>query len=305
MSRAILAIQRQIRGNDTSQSKRLSMDWPSDDMPQRSSLGAFEKKPWSDEKPAPIQSPLIGSNAASPIGSRAFMEMYHPKLPHMNSLQQLKGAPTVGDARSDSQVSVDYAQQDNIEATLDQSSKDDNTTSPNATLKDPIIDNQHEERKVLYLYLVKPVIREDYEGICLTWIVRKVPVQQADILKHLSRDQEESFPQVIEAYQELLAHEHKAINLKVRAAGSGASVISLKRSHVDISHHGIFFNGVPVLQFILMSHTKKGIEPMITVKESMEEIDLARPTYFKVHREYLSPDTLDAYGLPWTWDQVS
>ena len=33
--------------------------------------------------------------------------------------------------------------------------------------------------------------------------------------------------------------------------------------------------------------------------------DLTRPTYIKVHRKYLSPDTLDAYSLPWEWDEVS
>eukprot|EP01099_Mayorella_cantabrigiensis_P007420 TRINITY_DN6580_c0_g1_i1.p1 TRINITY_DN6580_c0_g1~~TRINITY_DN6580_c0_g1_i1.p1 ORF type:complete len:161 (+),score=24.42 TRINITY_DN6580_c0_g1_i1:26-508(+) len=33
-------------------------------------------------------------------------------------------------------------------------------------------------------------------------------------------------------------------------------------------------------------------------------IDLHRPTYIKVHRKHLHPDTLDAYGLPWQWDGV-
>ncbi|KIW13701.1 hypothetical protein PV08_08892 [Exophiala spinifera] len=31
-------------------------------------------------------------------------------------------------------------------------------------------------------------------------------------------------------------------------------------------------------------------------------IDLQRPTYIKVNRKYLHPDTLDYYGLPWEWD---
>lgn len=30
-----------------------------------------------------------------------------------------------------------------------------------------------------------------------------------------------------------------------------------------------------------------------------------RPTYLKIHSNYLSPDTLDVYGLPWEWDDVS
>jgi hypothetical protein len=34
-------------------------------------------------------------------------------------------------------------------------------------------------------------------------------------------------------------------------------------------------------------------------------IDLTRPTYIKVNRKYLLPDTLDHYQLPWEWDKVS
>ena len=33
-------------------------------------------------------------------------------------------------------------------------------------------------------------------------------------------------------------------------------------------------------------------------------IDLSRPTFIKVNRKYLSPDTLDHYRLPWEWDKV-
>lgn len=34
-------------------------------------------------------------------------------------------------------------------------------------------------------------------------------------------------------------------------------------------------------------------------------VNLSKPTYLKVHRKHLSPDTLDAYDLPWEWDEVS
>ncbi|KAL9600123.1 MAG: hypothetical protein Q9219_003379 [cf. Caloplaca sp. 3 TL-2023] len=38
------------------------------------------------------------------------------------------------------------------------------------------------------------------------------------------------------------------------------------------------------------------------ITEQTKVVDLNRPTYIKVHRKYLSPDTLDAYDLPWEWD---
>jgi hypothetical protein len=36
-----------------------------------------------------------------------------------------------------------------------------------------------------------------------------------------------------------------------------------------------------------------------------EPIDLTRPKYIKVNRKYILPETLDEYGLPWEWDEVS
>ncbi len=34
-------------------------------------------------------------------------------------------------------------------------------------------------------------------------------------------------------------------------------------------------------------------------------VDLRRPTFLRVHRKHLSPETLDIYDLPWDWDEVS
>lgn len=39
-------------------------------------------------------------------------------------------------------------------------------------------------------------------------------------------------------------------------------------------------------------------------KHEKKIMDLTRPTYIKVHRKYLSPETLDVYHLPWEWDDV-
>ncbi|KAL8835294.1 MAG: hypothetical protein Q9170_003380 [Blastenia crenularia] len=44
---------------------------------------------------------------------------------------------------------------------------------------------------------------------------------------------------------------------------------------------------------------------IVQITEQTKVVDLNKPTYIKVHRKYLSPDTLDAYDLPWEWDDVS
>ncbi|KAI4108019.1 MAG: hypothetical protein L6R37_001301 [Teloschistes peruensis] len=40
---------------------------------------------------------------------------------------------------------------------------------------------------------------------------------------------------------------------------------------------------------------------IVKIEDHMKVVDLGRPTYIKVHRKHLSPETLDAYGLPWEW----
>ena len=34
-------------------------------------------------------------------------------------------------------------------------------------------------------------------------------------------------------------------------------------------------------------------------------VDASRPTYLRVHQKYLESGTLNAYDLPWEWDDVS
>lgn len=44
---------------------------------------------------------------------------------------------------------------------------------------------------------------------------------------------------------------------------------------------------------------------MMPINLHTNVVNLSKPTYLKVHRKHLSPDTLDAYDLPWEWDEVS
>ncbi|CAF9934632.1 MAG: hypothetical protein HETSPECPRED_009301 [Heterodermia speciosa] len=46
-------------------------------------------------------------------------------------------------------------------------------------------------------------------------------------------------------------------------------------------------------------------EDVIERTKDKKIMDLTRPTYIKVHRKHLSPDTLDYYDLPWEWYEVS
>lgn len=49
----------------------------------------------------------------------------------------------------------------------------------------------------------------------------------------------------------------------------------------------------------VLDHVGKGREHY-----QRKPMDLARPTYIKVHRKHLSPDTLDVYEIPWEWCDI-
>ncbi|KAL8771175.1 MAG: hypothetical protein Q9209_003346 [Squamulea sp. 1 TL-2023] len=62
--------------------------------------------------------------------------------------------------------------------------------------------------------------------------------------------------------------------------------------------HGVHNPHIPGSPHALIAHEGA----MVQKKEQMNVVNLNRTTYIKVHRKYLSPDTLDAYDLPWEWD---
>lgn len=60
-------------------------------------------------------------------------------------------------------------------------------------------------------------------------------------------------------------------------------------------------------EFTAAGYSEEHIESVLKRKKEKQTkvMDLTRPTYIKVNRKYLSPDTLEIYELPWEWDEVS
>ncbi|KAL8748235.1 MAG: hypothetical protein Q9184_007479 [Pyrenodesmia sp. 2 TL-2023] len=76
-------------------------------------------------------------------------------------------------------------------------------------------------------------------------------MQQADVRKQINKNNQEGHLAVFNLYQDLYGHEHKAIENEIAKAGSGASLVSLKRTTSNFWHRDISFKGVPGLQFVL------------------------------------------------------
>ncbi|KAL8649052.1 MAG: hypothetical protein Q9226_005740 [Calogaya cf. arnoldii] len=159
----------------------------------------------------------------------------------------------------------------------------------------------------IHLFHLQPIVRDDADLINLVWAVSEIFVSQSLIQDHMDKNREEGAPSVVEAYQKLSRHEREAVRVKLDLYFC-PNLVWLKRTYTDVTHRDILFQHIPVLQFVLMHETTG--EPMgplplpiSSAINSTKELELVRPTYIRSHVKHLSPDTLDAYDLPWQWDQ--
>ncbi|KAL8746545.1 MAG: hypothetical protein Q9184_007731 [Pyrenodesmia sp. 2 TL-2023] len=98
---------------------------------------------------------------------------------------------------------------------------------------------------------MKPIIQDFLDVIQLSWKIHKAQMQQADVRKQINKNNQEGHLAVFDLYQDLYGHEHKAIENEIARAGSGASLVSLKRTTSNLWHRDISFKGVPGLQFVV------------------------------------------------------
>ncbi|KAL8960648.1 MAG: hypothetical protein Q9183_005428, partial [Haloplaca sp. 2 TL-2023] len=119
------------------------------------------------------------------------------------------------------------------------------------TPSEPTLNEEETSGKAQEMLLLKPVIQDLADIIQLSWKIHKVPMQQSQIEQQKAKNNSEGSGSVFEIYQDLYAHENKAIEAEIANAGGDTSLVSLKRTFVDMWHRGICFKGVPGLQFIL------------------------------------------------------
>ena len=119
------------------------------------------------------------------------------------------------------------------------------------TPSESTLNEEKKSSKALDLFLMKPVIQDLADIIQLSWRIHKLQMPQSWIEQQKEKNDSEGPGSVFETYQDLYAHENKAIEAEIANAGAEASLASLKRTFVDMWHRGICFKGVPGLQFIL------------------------------------------------------
>ncbi|KAL8813206.1 MAG: hypothetical protein Q9223_000959 [Gallowayella weberi] len=253
---------------------------------------AWDTMSSSSDLSALTPTPLAASDSSIPTEKASFVTL---PVSHASNLDSsTKESEPAGEVDPNSAKT----HPDDTVPNEDHSPQDGKATSSGAVAKD----TQTEKRTKLHLFLVKPTVRDDFDGVFLSWSVHEIKVPQSDIQEHLIKNREEGLPTVLDAYPDLSRHEHDAIRIQLEQLFR-SSLTSLKRTYTDLTHRGILFNKAPVLQFVLSNETTgEALLPKPADINDVKEMHLSRPTYIKVHRKFMSPGTLDVYKLPWHWD---
>lgn len=154
---------------------------------------------------------------------------------------------------------------------------------------------------VMEAWIVAPKIVPIFGDYNLHWEVQVLPLQQAEVANQLRRMRRWKRSSISEQFSALSKEEREAIDFHVTQSSSQFTsqvsllALSFKKKRLLTKYHELSpCHSVIVIarRRYLQSQIKKNCLP------------LSRPTYIKVHRKHIDPITLDAYRLPWEWDEV-
>lgn len=291
-----LALDRQTHNRADDQREFLGIDRSDDKMTKQIRPRSFDAASSLEEEVT--LTPLVGSFTALPGD-----EVSCPTLPVTHALA-VESPSQIGESSvaAKASLSSDETQHDTNEGSIPQESS-------NNTPGGGVDENKSKKGTRLHLFHIQPFVRDDYGGIFLNWTANELLVSQSVIQDHLDKNLGEGLPTVLEAYQDLSPRERDTIRMQLEQHFR-PTLISLERTYTDITHRDISFKHIPALQFVLMHEiTGEPVDPpsfpISTAIDSMKELELSRPTYLKCHRKHLSPDSVEAYNLPWQWDEAS
>ena len=157
----------------------------------------------------------------------------------------------------------------------------------------PVSQDKAQEMKLL-LFTITPSITVQLSMVKIEWNWQDVRFPENEIRELVTLNKANGVKSVFASLEALHVWERALIADYTNRLGSHVTLVSFKRTEHDLREGSISLNSVPSFQLITE-------QPAYYARK----VKLARPTYVKVARWHLYPETLDEYNLPWTWDDVS
>ncbi len=169
----------------------------------------------------------------------------------------------------------------------------------------------------LRTYSVYPDLTASFAKVQVTWSWSESRIPESNIRHRLAKNEADGLAPVFDVLEALHTYERPIVDRAldwVQGINPAyrVNLMGLKRTEQDMQHGSIVFKAVPCFNLIVKLDCHPSRQPTAESNHIVSMIvdppwvkDLSRPTYIKVHRKHLSPDTLDEYDLPWEWDKVS
>lgn len=144
----------------------------------------------------------------------------------------------------------------NIPPTIEYQS--DRTVDPESSRAPSECGNQTQrtQNSELQLFLLKPVVKDLHDRIELSWTVQDTNTQPLAIRQYLDNNEKDKIPSVVEMLEQLHAYEQEMVESET-PKDSGRSILSLKRTTIDIRSRDMLFKSVPGLQFVVQCRVRQ------------------------------------------------
>lgn len=182
------------------------------------------------------------------------------KQPSRNSMSSNIITPNDIDTGSTSYPALAAIHLPKLESVTSNSSTLWSDRSDDIDLFSPDTDSQCKARSLpeevmteLQLFLLKPMVKDYFDKIELSWSVQNTKSQDSAIRKHIEKNDKDGVPSVIDMLESLQAYEQQVIDGELSRTDSvpEGSLLSLKRTKTDIRHRDITLKDVPGLQFVV------------------------------------------------------
>ena len=146
----------------------------------------------------------------------------------------------------------------------------------------------------LRLFTIHPLITIKHAQIHLSWRGLCARLPEPEIHALVAQNRASGFTSVFAFLEALHEWERNLVAESIHGFAENVTLVSLKRTSHDERHGSILLAGLPSFELVT---SQPAHDP--------REVKLSRPTFVKVARWHCCPQTLDEYGLPWVWDDVS
>lgn len=176
------------------------------------------------------------------------------------------------------------------------------------------VDTRIEELRTYFIY---PDLTASLGNVKITWSWSESRISESDIRHRLAKNEADGLAPVFDVLEALHTYDRRMVEgvldwIQGINPAFGVILMGLKRTEQDMQHESILFKAVPCFTIIVKLDCHPSRQPsaesshvISTILDHPQVEDLSGPTYVRAHRKHLSPDTLDAYNLPWEWDKVS